>query len=71
MKYYEGKIKVVGADLMCFPADPITLEALSTSTYDPWAWSDPDPTPIRTISHEQWLLEVNNERQRSFTTRRI
>jgi len=27
-EYYRGKIKVVGTDMMCFPADPLTLDAL-------------------------------------------
>lgn len=39
MRYYEGKIKVVGDDKMCFPVDPITLEPLGTSSYDPYPLS--------------------------------
>lgn len=53
--YYAGKIKVVCADLMCFPVCPKTLSALATSCYDPYAVSDPDPTPQETISFEEWL----------------
>ena len=53
-EYYRGKIKVVGADLMCFPADPLTLAALACSSYDPWAISDPDTTPVETISCGEW-----------------
>lgn len=52
--YYRGKIKVVGLDLLCFPADPVTLEATSCSCYDPWAYTDPDPEPIETISIGEW-----------------
>ena len=48
--YYAGKVKVVGVDLMCFPARPGDLEPLSCGAYDPYAWSDPDPAPIETIS---------------------
>lgn len=53
-EYYRGKIKVVGADLMCFPADPLTLDALACGSYDPWAISDPDTTPVETISCGEW-----------------
>ncbi len=53
--YYKGRIKVVGADLMCFPVDPQTLEALACSTYDPYALKDPDPEPVETIDACEWL----------------
>ena len=52
--YYAGKIKVVCENLMCFPSHPKTLEALGSSCYDPWAWSDPDPEPVETISIAEW-----------------
>ena len=52
--YYTGKIKVVGEDRVCFPADPITLQALSCGCYDPFALSDPDPEPLETISLGEW-----------------
>ena len=52
--YYTGKIKVVGEDRMCFPADPLTLQALSCGCYDPFALSDPDPEPLETISLGEW-----------------
>jgi hypothetical protein len=55
VSYYEGKVKVVGNDLMCFPADPKTLEPLACSTYDAWARSDPDHDPIETIGFSEWL----------------
>ena len=53
--YYAGKIKVVCADMMCFPVDPQTLEALACSSYDPYAISDPDPEPVETIGYFEWL----------------
>jgi hypothetical protein len=53
--YYENKIKVVCEDMMCFPVNPITLEATAISCYDPWAWSDPETSPMETITHAEWL----------------
>ena len=55
MGYYEGKIRVVGTDRMCFPVDAKTLAPLACSTYDAHAFSDPDPEPVETISVGQWL----------------
>jgi hypothetical protein len=52
--YYVGKIKVVGEDMMCFAARQGDLQPLSCSTYDPHAWSDPDPEPVETISIGEW-----------------
>lgn len=52
--YYKGKIKVVGADLQCFPAHAETLEPLACGSYDPWAWIDPDPEPVETIGVAEW-----------------
>lgn len=57
--YYEGKIKVVGADFMCFPADMETLEPLACACYNPFAWSDPDPAPVETISVGEWNKRLN------------
>ncbi len=54
--YYKGWVKVVGVDMMCFPAHPVTLEPRSCSTYDPNAWSDPDPEPVETISVSEWQV---------------
>ncbi len=53
--YYQGKIKVIGPDLKCFPVDKDTLEALACSVYDPWAYLAPDPLPVETISYAEWL----------------
>lgn len=70
--YYSGKVKVVGVDLMCFPAHAETLEALACGSYDPWAWSDPDPEPIETISISEWQVRVDDmrEKERSSNGRR-
>ena len=57
--YYAGKVKVVGVDLMCFPADPVTLEPVSCGCYDPYAWSDPDPAPVETIGVNEWQVRRN------------
>lgn len=47
---YKDKIKVVCDDKMCFPVDPKTLKPVTSSIYDPYAWSDPDPEPLETIT---------------------
>jgi hypothetical protein len=62
MGYYTGKIKVVGDDKMCFPVDPETLEATATGGYDPWAWSDPDPDPVETISYGELCCRLSERR---------
>lgn len=62
MGYYAGRIKVVCADLMCFPVDPVTLAALSCSSYDAYALTDPDPEPVETISHGEWLARQQQRR---------
>jgi hypothetical protein len=56
MSYWQGRIKVVGNDMICFPAHPQTLEPLACGTYDPHAWSDPDPEPVETITINEWQL---------------
>jgi hypothetical protein len=62
MSYYKGWLKVVGADLLCFAAHPETLEPRGCGTYDPWAWSDPDPEPVETISVGEWNRRLNDAR---------
>lgn len=57
--FYAGMIKVVCSDLMCFPVNPISLEATACSCYDPWALSDPDSIPVETISYSEWLDRKN------------
>ena len=59
MSKYTGKIKVINTDLMCFPVDPVTLNATQCSCYDAYAISDPDPTPIETISCGEWNKRRN------------
>lgn len=53
---YKGKIKIVCEDLMCFPADPVTLGALACSAYDPWAISDPEEGVHSHMSYAKWCL---------------
>jgi len=57
MSRYDGLIKVVGLDRMCFPADPVTLEALSTGCYDQWAWNEPSALEI--IDVTEWNTRRN------------
>lgn len=59
---YEGNIKVVCPDMMCFPANPKTLEALSCGCYDPYALSDPESEPVETISVNEWNRRCNERR---------
>lgn len=63
MSYYAGKIKVICEDNMCFAAHPVTLEPLSCSTYDLYAWSDPDPDPIETLHFLEWQCRRNANRR--------
>jgi hypothetical protein len=53
---YQDRIKVVGLDMMCFPADPLTLEPIGASSYDPYAWSHPENEPAETIGINEWQL---------------
>jgi hypothetical protein len=59
MSYYEGKIKVVGEDKMCFPVDPITLEPLAASSYET------DPLSRRNMDGAVEIISVDE-----LTTRR-
>jgi hypothetical protein len=61
MSYYSGKLKVVGEDRLCFPADPVTLEPLRDSVYDAWAWDEPDAHEV--ISAAEWNLRRNAMRE--------
>lgn len=56
---YVGKVKVVGEDMMCFPADPKTLDPLGCSCYDAYARSDPEVGPVETISVGEWSTRRN------------
>lgn len=67
--YYKDKIKVVCVDLQCFPVNPYTLEATSSSSYDPWAIKDPDPEPLETISADEWYRRIHkkeDDRRKTF-----
>lgn len=44
---------------MCFPVNPITLDAVSTSTYDPYAWVDKDQDALENISYHEWIIRRN------------
>lgn len=58
MSIYEGKIKVVGADRMCFPVDPKTLEALATECFDPYPNLQGQGAK-EIISYSEWLRRRN------------
>jgi len=64
--YYKGKIKVVGSDKMCFPVNPETLEPLACSSYDPYAWSNPEKEPIETISIEEYWQRKNQKEKQEY-----
>lgn len=66
--YYANHIKVVGVDLMCFPAHPKTLEPRSCGCYDPYAFSDPDPEPIETIGVAEWQRRRDELRAIAYKT---
>ena len=51
---YSGKIKVIGANLTCFPADPVTLEPLGKFIYDPYAWTHIDKTAAAVMGSDEW-----------------
>lgn len=71
MSIYQGKIKVVGADRMCFPVDPKTLEALSTESYDPYPHLQGQGAR-EIISYSEWQLRRNRqfqEQQRAYYKR--
>lgn len=63
--YYAGKVKVICADLMCFPARVGDLEPLACACYDAYAIVDPDPEPVETIDVAEW-----NKRRYEFWRKR-
>jgi len=69
MSRYEGRIKVVGVDLMCFAADPETLDPLTVSCYDAYALTDPEPGPVQTISIAEWHQRRARKRRRDAEAR--
>ena len=57
---YAGKIKVVcQPSMMAFPVRPGDYQPTGASCYDPWALSDPDTSPIETISFTEWTIRCN------------
>ena len=71
MSIYEGKIKVVGADKLCFPVHPRTLEPLSTGGYDPYPHL-PGQGAIEVISFSEWQSRRNRQldaEQRAYNQR--
>lgn len=69
MSRYAGRIKVVGADRMCWPVDAASLEALATSCYDPLPWTDPEPVEI--ISASDWYMRREKRRAVNESVQRI
>lgn len=60
-------IEVVGFDMMCFKIDPVTLEPLSCSYYEPAAWNDPtgpqmDIATWQAKRGEMWRVSLTGER---------
>lgn len=67
MSLYEGKIKVVGEDKMCFAVDPITLEPLATSSYDPYPLSSRNMDgAVEIISTGEWNTRRNAMREKEW-----
>ena len=64
--YYVGKVKVVGNDLMCFPARVSDLEPLACGCYDPYAWSDKAPEPWETIGIGEWQRRRNEQWRKTY-----
>lgn len=55
--FASDTIKVVDIDMMCFRADPKTLEPLGCSFYDPYAFAEPDTA--ETIKLNEWYHRRN------------
>lgn len=53
MVSYAGNVKVVGADGLCFPANPTTLEPLRCGCYDPYPWQGGEGA-VAIISDGEW-----------------
>lgn len=67
MSYYEGKIKVVGEDKMCFAVHPVTLEPLGTSSYDPYPLSPRNMDgAVETIGVGEWSVRRNAMREKEW-----
>ena len=57
-------IEVVCPDMMCFKVDPVTLDALCCSYYEPAAWADPRGPQM---SFAEWTTIRANARHPSTT----
>jgi len=55
MSRYKDLVKVIKIDLMCFPANPITLEQVGTSVFDPWAITQPEEDPAETLDINEYM----------------
>ena len=53
-------IKVIGIDLMCFRVDSITLDSISCSCYDAYAYIDPEN--VESIGINEWQHRRNKMR---------
>lgn len=42
MSRYEGKIKIICPDGLCFPVDPVSMGALGVGCFMPDAWNSDD-----------------------------
>ena len=56
-------IEVVCADMTCFQVHPVSLEPISTSYYEPAAWSDPQGR--QQISYGEWTMKRNEQREQA------
>lgn len=65
MSYYEGKIKVVGEDKMCFWVDPITLEPFGVSSYEPHPFLN-SAGAAEIISTGEWDTRRNAMREKEW-----
>lgn len=65
MSLYEGKIKVVGEDKMCFWVDPITLEPFGVSSYEPHPFLN-SAGAAEIISTGEWNTRRNAMREKEW-----
>ena len=55
------KTKVRKSDHMVFEVEPITLNPISESYYDPWCYSDPEPT-VDYVEFGDWSVQRSKMR---------
>ena len=56
----DNAIEVVCLDMMCFKVDPVTLNALTCSYYEPAAWWADQRGPQ--MSYGEWLVARAEQR---------